>query len=31
MADLVVIGFDDEFKADEVRTALWKMQITRWA
>jgi len=26
MADLVVIGFDDEFKADEVRTALWKMQ-----
>ena len=26
MANLVVIGFDDEFKADEVRTALWKMQ-----
>jgi uncharacterized membrane protein len=26
MANLVVIGFDDEFKADEVRTALWKMR-----
>ena len=26
MADLVVIGFDNEHKADEVRTALWKLQ-----
>jgi uncharacterized membrane protein len=26
MSDLVVIGFDDEFKAEEVRLALFKMQ-----
>jgi uncharacterized membrane protein len=26
MSDLVVIGFDDEFKADEVRLQLLKMQ-----
>ncbi len=26
MSDLVVIGFDDEFKADEVRLELLKMQ-----
>jgi uncharacterized membrane protein len=26
MSDLVVIGFDDEFKADEVRLSLLKMQ-----
>ena len=26
MSDLVVIGFDDEFKADEVRVELLKLQ-----
>jgi len=26
MANLVVIGFDSEFQADEVRTKLWKLQ-----
>ncbi len=26
MSDLVVIGYDDQFKAEEVRLMLWKMQ-----
>ena len=26
MSELVVIGFDDQFKAEEVRLMLWKMQ-----
>lgn len=26
MSDLVVIGYDDQFKAEEVRLKLWKMQ-----
>jgi uncharacterized membrane protein len=26
MSDLVVVGYDDQFKAEEVRLMLWKMQ-----
>jgi uncharacterized membrane protein len=26
MSDLVVIGYDDQFRAEEVRLRLWKMQ-----
>jgi uncharacterized membrane protein len=26
MSNLVVIGYDDQFKAEEVRLKLWKMQ-----